>query len=262
MSGDSPPERRLGAHTYAYRDEPLEGALERISELGFSAVEVWIGHATNGPAHVVRTLESASLRAVAVGAGGFYDESASSAPRSFELAHAVGAEIVVACVSPLALPRVSRLLPADLTLCIENHWDQPARRPGAVRGLLESTPDGRVAACLDTGHAVLAGIPAERFALELGSSLAHIHLKDARRPPIRDLVLGPRLRKRLRPRPQPIAPGTGDLDVPRLLAALDEIDYSGWIMVEDEGAEVASALSALKASVLSAPAPRAAKLHS
>lgn len=255
-------QRRIAAHTYAYRDLPLEVALERISELGFSAVEVWVGHATDGAAGVAAMLAATGLRAAAVSAGGFYDETASSAARSFELAHAVGADVVVACVSPRALPRLAQVVPADLTLCIENHWDQPIRRPRDVLSLVARAPTAHLAACLDTGHALLAGVGPERFAAGLASSLAHIHLKDARRPSALEVALGPRLRRRLLPRPQPVAAGAGDLDVARLLVALDRLDYRGWITVEDEGTDVASALTALKLAVLSAPAPKAAVLHS
>lgn len=257
------PERRIAAHTYAYRDRPLDVAVESIAELGFSAVEVWVGHATAGPLHVANVLAATGMRAVAVSAGGFYDENTSSAARSFDLARAVGAETVVACVSPRALPQLSRSVPEGLTLCIENHWDQFARRPGDVRRLLaRRAPATRLAACLDTGHAIVAGVDPQRFAAGLGSSLAHIHLKDASRPSPIEVALGPRLRRRLRPRPQPVAAGTGDLDVARLLVALDRLNYRGWITVEDEGADVASALTALRVALLTAPAPNAAEVHS
>ena len=262
MSVACRPERRIAAHTYAYRDQPLELAVEHIAELGFSAVEVWVGHASGGAAHVAKVLTAAGMRGVAVSAGGFYDENASSAPRSFELAQAVGAKIVVACVSPRALPELSRAMPEGLTVCIENHWDQLIRRPGDVLSLVARAPTTSLAACLDTGHAILAGVDPERFAARLASSLAHIHLKDARRPSPIEVALGPRLRRRLRPRPEPVAAGTGDLDVARLLLALDRLDYRGWITVEDEGADVASALTALKAALLTAPAPKAADVHS
>jgi inosose dehydratase len=256
------PQRRVAAHTYAYRDQPLDVALERLTGLGFSAVELWVGHAPDGAPDVAATLAAAGVQAVAVSAGGFYDEAAASAPRAFELAHSVGAQIVVACVSPRALPRLAQAVPDDLTLCIENHWDQPVRRPRDVLDLVGRAPGAPLAGCLDTGHALLAGVRPERFASRLASTLAHIHLKDARRPPRLEVALGPRLRRRLLPRPQPVRAGTGDLDVARLLVALDRLDYRGWITVEDEGTDVASVLTALKAALLTTPAPKAAELHS
>ena len=165
MSAVSGRHHRVAAHTYSYRDHPLEVALERISGLGFSAVEIWIGHAPDGAGPVVKALAGSGLRAIAVGAGGFYDELASSASRSFELALAVGAEIVVACVVPRALPQLSRILPLGLTLCVENHWDQPMRRPRDIERLLARAPATLLGACLEgarlpraLGHAWTPGI--------------------------------------------------------------------------------------------------------
>jgi sugar phosphate isomerase/epimerase len=202
------------------------------------------------------------MRAIAVGGAGFYDERVASAPRSFELAQAVGAEIVVACVAPQAVPQLSRILPPGLTLCVENHWYQAMRRPQDIRRLLANAPSMRLAACLDTGHAILAGVRPERFAASLGSSLAHVHLKDGKRISVVDALLGPRLRRRLRSRPLPVAAGHGDLDVAELIVELDRLDYRGWITVEDEGSDVETSLTALKATLLSPPAPNAAELQS
>ncbi|MGZ4370668.1 MAG: sugar phosphate isomerase/epimerase family protein [Gaiellaceae bacterium] len=262
MSVPRLPQRRVAAHTYAYRDQPIEVAVERIADLGFRAVEVWVGHATAGADYVARVVAASGMEAAAVSAGGFYDESASSARNAFELAHAIGAEIVVACVSPRAVPRLSSSIPDGMTLCIENHWDQVIRRPGDVVSVIAHAPTTRLAACLDTGHAILAGVRPERFAGGLGSSLAHIHLKDARRRSSLEVVLGTRLRRRLLPRPQPVIVGTGDLDVARFVVSLDGLGYRGWITVEDEGADADSALKALKGAVLRAPALRAADVHS
>jgi sugar phosphate isomerase/epimerase len=254
--------QRVAAHTYSYRNEPLEVALERISGLGFSAVEIWIGHANDGAGRAAKALSESGLEPVAVSAGGFYDELASSAPRSFELALALGVETVVACIAPQALPRLALALPEGLTLCVENHWDQLVRRPEDVLRLCERRPRMRLAGCLDTGHSILAGIRPEQFAARLGPRLAHVHLKDARRLSPLDALLGPRLRRRLRSKPQPVAPGRGDIDVARLLVELDRIDYRGWISVEDEGADVASALTALKDAFTSPSAAKAAELQS
>src|SRR4029077_18543688 len=104
------PQPRVAAHNYAHRQHELGVGLARISGLGFSAVELWTGHARRGAGPVVKALADSGMQAIAVGAGGFYDERAASAGPSFELAQAVGAEIVVACVAPQAVPQLSRIL--------------------------------------------------------------------------------------------------------------------------------------------------------
>jgi sugar phosphate isomerase/epimerase len=254
----APPLRRLAAHSYTYRDLALDAAVDRIASLGFEAIEMWVGHAKGGPRHVADVVERSGLRAIAVGTGGFYDEEASAAAAAFELAAAIGAPTIVACVSPRALPALVRRLPAELTLCVENHWDQPISGPRDVRRLLDDAPPGRFRACLDTGHALLTGVAPDRFAVRLGGLLGHVHLKDARRATLVERVLGTRLRRRLLPRPAPPARGGGALRLEPLLRALDELDYRGWITVEDEGADVDWALSTLRAGAGTAPAANAA----
>ena len=56
---------RLAGHTYAFRELPLDAALRQLAELGFTDVEVWLGHATDGAAHaaaIARAERSARLR--------------------------------------------------------------------------------------------------------------------------------------------------------------------------------------------------------
>lgn len=238
-------EARLAGHTYSYRDVPLAVALDEIAALGLDGAEVWIGHAREGPAAVARSLCARGLRAVAVGAGGFYDDAAGTVRPAAELALAVGAPLVVACTRPDLVGRLERRLPAGLTLCVENHWDQRLATPGQVARALASGE--RSAACLDTGHALLAGVSPERFAASLGSLLGHVHLKEARRPRRRELALGRRLRRRLLERPKPLFPGSGSLDLRALRAALEAIGYRGAVSLEHEGADAGPPLAALLA---------------
>ena len=48
---------RLAGHTYAFRTLPLDAALMRLAELGFGDVELWLGHATEGPAEAAALLD-------------------------------------------------------------------------------------------------------------------------------------------------------------------------------------------------------------
>lgn len=230
----------VAGHTYAYRDRPLAEALDELAELELELVEVWLGHANADPESVARALSERNLRAVAVSAGGFYSRETTAPPRAFDLALAIGAPVVVACVSPSLLGVVGRSVPPGLTLCVENHWDQPLATAVEVTRVVEEHPG--IKACLDTGHALLAGVAPERFAVLLGPRLGHVHLKDARRPTVVETLLGRRLRRRLLARPEPVSPGQGVLEVEGLRKALERAGYRGAVTLEHEGPNPTPAL--------------------
>jgi inosose dehydratase len=234
---------RTAGHTYPYRDWPLGAALEELASLRLSRVEVWLGHAGDGPDAVRRLLRERELEPAAVSAGGFYAPDSDVIPRAFELAEALGVSVVVACVTPGVLEAVVHRVPAGVTFCVENHWDQPLATSGELSAVLARHP--RIAACIDTGHALLAGEPPERAVAALGARVGHVHLKDAAYPSLRERVVGRRLRRRFLPRPEPVVPGRGALDVVRVRRALEATGYEGTVTVEYEGSEPTAALEVL-----------------
>jgi len=94
--------------------------------------------------------------------------------------------------------------------------------------------DRQVGFVVDTGHAALGGIDAERLIRTYPERVAHVHTKDVRRrifDEIRacngsflDGVLAGMF----------TAPGDGDLDFRGVARALTDIGYSGWVVVEAE----------------------------
>ena len=87
---------------------------------------------------------------------------------------------------------------------------------------------------IDTGHAALGGIDAERLIRSHPDRVAHVHVKDVRRQVFADLgkrngsfldgVLAGMF----------TAPGDGDLDFRGVTQALIDIGYGGWVVVEAE----------------------------
>ena len=234
----------LAGHTYAFRSLPLADALDRLLELGFEDVEVWLGHATAGPAGTAGVVKSAGVRVRAVSAGGYYTRGDDTPARAFALAKALGVDTVVMCVAPLLVTQLDHSRPTEIHVAVENHWDQQLARSGEVARAIGAT---RLQACLDTGHALAAGERPEAYAARLGSRLAHVHLKEARLPLLRERMLGRRLRRRLLGRPEPAASGSGDLDVRLLHAALARIGFEGCVTVEHEGDRPDEALAELAA---------------
>jgi inosose dehydratase len=233
---------RLAAHTYAFRALPLASALERLVELGFSDVEVWLGHAVTGPEATADMVRSAGAQARAVSAGGFYIRGDDTPARALALAQALDSEVVVGCVAPELVPDLVALIPPNARFAVENHWYQRLARSREVRAALGDTT---LAACLDTGHALAAGERPERFAARLGPRIGHVHLKEGCLPSLRERLLGRRLRRRLLPKPSAVFPGAGDLDIRALRAALAETGFAGWVTVEHEGEDPENALTTL-----------------
>lgn len=233
---------RLAAHTYAFRSLSLPSALDRLMDLGFHDVEVWLGHAVGEPDETANVVHAAGARARAVSAGGLYARGDDTITRAFTLARALGAETVVGCVAPELVSELVSLAPPGARFAVENHWYQELARSRDVRTALGDRP---LDACLDTGHALVAGERPARFAARLGPRIGHVHLKEARLPSLRERLLGRRLRRRLLPRPAAVFPGTGDLDVRALRTTLAKIGFAGWVTVEYEGENPEIALTTL-----------------
>src|SRR5205823_1580514 len=111
------PRMRVAGHTYPYRDRGLDYALDELAGLRLSLVEVWLGHAGDDPDVAALAIRERGLEAAAVSAGGFYDTDSEAIPKTFELAEALAAPVVVACVAPAVLDGVVDRVPAGITLC-------------------------------------------------------------------------------------------------------------------------------------------------
>jgi inosose dehydratase len=110
--------------------------------------------------------------------------------------------------------------------------------------LLRRAPAPLVKLCWDVGHAVCGGIDPVAVVREHADRIAYIHLKDVDA----DVLEGVRrdgvnfddaVRRRVF-----TELGRGCLDVAALLAALRDIDYDGWLMVEQDSTWLTPAESA------------------
>ncbi len=110
--------------------------------------------------------------------------------------------------------------------------------------LLRRAPAPLVKLCWDVGHAVVGGVDPVAVVRAHPERIAYVHLKDvggdvldaARRD---GLAFDDAIRQRVF-----TELGRGRLDVPGLLAALRDIGYSGWLMVEQDSTWLRPAESA------------------
>jgi sugar phosphate isomerase/epimerase len=239
----------IAVHLHSLRRLPPADALEAATAMGFDAVELWLPHGERD--ELAAAVLASDLRVVAVGGLGVYAAGdVGAAAEAGELAAAVGAPVVVGCIHPDHLPEAIAAVPQGVRLAVENHWDQPLARAREVRRAVAGAE--QVGACLDTGHALLAGELPEAAARELGGTLHHVHAKDAVRAPALRRVLGRRVRRRLLGRPAPVFPGSGDLDAAAFVGVLAELGYDGAVTLEYEGEDAETGLAALNRIVAGA----------
>ncbi|NBE96332.1 TIM barrel protein [Nonomuraea sp. KC401] len=111
------------------------------------------------------------------------------------------------------------------------HLGTYVETPDDVERLLELTD---VELCLDTGHLLLGGGDPVTKLREWAGRVGHVHIKDGDTKILAQaLDDGVDLRE-LMGRGGFASLGEGELDLAGVIAALDEIDYEGWVIVEQD----------------------------
>lgn len=103
--------------------------------------------------------------------------------------------------------------------------------PWEIERVLELTDVGL---CLETGHLLLGGGDPVTLIGPWGSRINHVHLKDARRSVMAEIVADGAPVTDIWVREAFPALGQGDLDVDAVLAGLAEIGYRGWLVIEQD----------------------------
>jgi inosose dehydratase len=120
-----------------------------------------------------------------------------------------------------------------LTQVLHPHVDTLVETAADVALALEHTD---VLWCLDTGHLQIGGVDPAEFAREHGHRVGHVHLKD-----VDDAVAG-RVRKREVSLLEGVQQGlfsplgAGDVAVADVIVALEQANYRGWYVLEQDAA--------------------------
>ena len=87
---------------------------------------------------------------------------------------------------------------------------------------------------LDTGHLVLAGGDPVDALRRWGGRINHLHLKDVDRSILRRVINGGGGMREVWSSGAFVAFGSGDVPLDAVMRAVDEIDFDGWIVVEQD----------------------------
>lgn len=88
--------------------------------------------------------------------------------------------------------------------------------------------------CLDTGHLIVGGGDPVEFLREHADRIAHLHLKSAHVDRVQAMITDGSSVEAIWEKRIFAALGEGDLDLPRMVEAIEEVGYDGWIVVEQD----------------------------
>lgn len=125
--------------------------------------------------------------------------------------------------------------PDGVRVAFHPHTATWIESPGEVEALASRLPDTGAGLCLDVGHFLVGGGEPVHAIGRYGALVTHLHLKDVdpsvlARLRSRDIDgFGAAVRERVF-----TELGNGALDLHGVLTALDALEYSGWLMVEQD----------------------------
>jgi len=220
----------IGSQSYVLRHwKRNEDVVERLLEAGLSNIELCgVHYDVDDPKAFERTVElyrGKGVEIVSLGVCTIKGDEAEDR-KSFELGKIAGVKFMSVNFPIMATPgayRVAERLAEeyDVRLGIHNHGGQHWLGNKDTLTRVFSETNERIGLCLDTGWFIDARHTPEDMVRAFKDRLYGMHLKDF-------------VYKRVR-KPEDVALGEGLLDVPAFVAALREVDYDGFCVLEYEG---------------------------
>jgi inosose dehydratase len=222
---------------YYRSNGPLERAVTDIASVGFAGVEAFDGNVADfadRPDDLRNLLADNGLTLVSVYTGGNFiypdilPDELSRVQRAAELAATFGAEHLVVGGGARrasgttesdydrlgeALDTVNELAGSHgLTACYHPHLTTIVESPAELDKIMARS---RIGFCPDTAHLAAGGGNPAELIRRYPDRVRYVHLKDFRPDPFAFLPLG-----------------EGVIDFPDVIAAIREIGYDGWLLIE------------------------------
>ncbi|HRK30385.1 MAG TPA: sugar phosphate isomerase/epimerase family protein [Tepidisphaeraceae bacterium] len=236
----------VAIQSYCYRGfKALPAFIEQLRSTGVAATEICGVHASfNDPATFGSTIEpfqKAGVQIVAIGVEKLTGDLVKDAPR-FEFCKAAGVRNMSVTFDPgimdnqfAAMKNVEKLADQyDLKLGIHNHggYDWLGNIP-MLKYIFDRTSP-RIGLHLDTAWAIDAKHNPVQMVEQFAPRMMGVHVKDFVYSPKRE--------------PKDVIIGEGNLDLPKFMQTLKQINFSGPLVIEYEG-DVENPVPALKQCV-------------
>ncbi|MEV0150166.1 MULTISPECIES: TIM barrel protein [unclassified Nonomuraea] len=126
---------------------------------------------------------------------------------------------------------VQRCRDRGLEPVFHHHLGTYVETPEDVERLLELTD---VPLCLDTGHLLLAGGDPVTALRDWAGRVGHVHIKDGDTEILAQAIADGADLRELMGRGGFAQLGEGELDLPGVVRALDDMGYEGWVIIEQD----------------------------
>jgi sugar phosphate isomerase/epimerase len=218
---------QLGIATYTFRNftrDKMIGFLKDLQINQINAKDVK-DHLPTDPQQeeaAIKDYDAAGIKLHAAGAIYFRKDEDDDIRAKFEYCKRAGIGVIVAGdPTPETLPRVEKFVKEyDIRIAIHNHGPEDPVWPSPLNILkLVKNFDPRIGCCIDVGHTVRAGTDVFEAIHAAGPRLFNMHMKD-----LADFGS----------KESQVAVGRGKMPIREIFAALQQIDYKGFVDLEYE----------------------------
>jgi inosose dehydratase len=220
----------IAMQSYCYRHfKALPTFFEQLKNTGVNATEVCRLHADFGDTSkfpgIIDQFRKADVQIVAIGVEGLTGDLNADRPR-FEFCKQAGVKHMSITFPPAAmfdgLKNVEKLADEyDLKLGIHNHGGYDWLGNSTILQYVFSKTSKRIGLHLDTAWAIDAKQNPVEMADKFGDRLHGVHVKD---------FIYDRSRN-----PKDVIIGQGNLDLPKFMSTLKQVNYTGPLVIEYEG---------------------------
>jgi sugar phosphate isomerase/epimerase len=191
----------LGVQSYSFRDRALDAAIDAMQQVGLTSCELWQGHLE--PQKVSREamrqwrervplddfravkdkFDRARIRISAYNISFKTDFSDAEIERGFEMAKALGTDIITASANTDVVARVAPVAARhQIVVAMHNHSriaPSEFATPDSLISAMKAGPS--IAVNLDIGHFTAANFDAVQFVREHHDRIVSLHIKDRKR---------------------------------------------------------------------------------
>ncbi|MEN6425362.1 MAG: TIM barrel protein [Phycisphaerales bacterium] len=218
------PKFELGLASYSLRKFDLAKTIELTRRVGLKHIALKDMHLplTSSVEHIREA--AAQVRQAGLdlyGGGVIYMKTPDEVSRAFDYAKAAGMKVIIGVPGHDLLPLVDeKVKEYDIKVAIHNHGpgDKTYPLPSSAYERIKDL-DKRIGLCNDIGHTTRSGLDAADSITQFGDRLYDVHFKDV---------------SAADPKGGCVEMGRGVIDVPKVMRALVQINYTGFASFEYE----------------------------